>query len=424
MATTFEQQFAVYEQSLAATHGKKAPGMVDQTKQLIFEWRGEGNLILTPLDGVCTKTSSKPEHWPITRGQVQHLHTKEEKRWQSAKEDKKRSLFSGSPAKNAEKHYQISNLFGQHLFLTTSDNIPDKQLACEPQQIMNLKAMTMTPDESLYDYVTRAETHYFQTMCTPYYRDEIHVQIFRDMVLAGLPAELYDTLANVAGLSVKSQSEWLAVVWHRYSHIKENNTQSESTAEMMLKIAQLQLLELVRQRKKEREEASDQAACEMLMVSAVISAPQHMGEGLVYPQSWFRGHTCREPGRRRKKSSYRGQFRKSMQYVKCWRCGKYGHVNRYCPHFLPFQNHKDNWTEFRGLRNPLQPRPNQSTAPQIFPTLAHGCCSHRVHNSATDFQSSQRYGTPIPSGPDIPPHSVPDHSLSCPQTVELSPCRT
>ena len=208
-----------------------------------------------------------------------------------------------------------------------------------------MRMFAMKPDEYIHDYIIRAHSHYFQTMSAHYDRDESHVQNFRDMVLKGLPEKLYDALADEAGLNVKSQSDWQGVVLHYYNrYMKEKSAQSESNAETQRAIALLQLQELVRQKKKvnKDKEASDQATCEMLMVSAVSSAPQPMGEGLAFPQSWFRGHTCREPGRRRKKSSYRGQFRKSMQYVKCWRCCKYGHVNRYCPHFLPSQNHKDN----------------------------------------------------------------------------------
>ena len=161
-----------------------------------------------------------------------------------------------------------------------------------------------------------------------------------------------------------------------------------------MKISQLQLLELVRQRKKERKDASDQAAGGMLMVSAVSSAPQPMDEGLVmpsvsfqntYPQPhpWFRGYR-RESGRRKL-----SQNRIALRNMQCWLCHGFGHISRNCPHSYPAKAKSIN----RPTDIPIS-------------TLAPGCCSHRVQNSATDFQSSQGYGTPIPSGPDIPPNSA------------------
>ena len=354
MSTTFEQQFAVYEQRLKATHGKRAPSWVKQTKQLVINWQAEGTLTFIPLSreriGTNSPQPGEQHHCSLTKGQLQQLLVIEEKRWQSAKADNKIFSFSVLAVKNAEKRYQISNLFCHNLLLATSDNI------------------------------------------------------------------------------------------------KENNTQTESTAEMMQKTAQLQLQEVAHQQKNKYRDASDQAAAAKRMLALTTVQPDttppveesnassFMYNQTTYPQqgSGFRGRT-RGGYRGRGRGSYQGR-NTQQQNVECWYCQEMGHLKRDCPHAYPPRNYNPQngagGMQRGGRGTHSSPPQHQALSEQTgYPqqlyrclvksgihicTLAPGCCSHRVHNSATDFQSSQRYGTPIPSGPDIPPHSVPDHSLSWP----------
>ena len=214
-----------------------------------------------------------------------------------------------------------------------------------------MRTLKMKPDENIHDYITRAQSHYFHTMSSHYDRDDTHVQIFRDMVLTGLPDKLCDTLVDVAGLSVKPQAEWQAVVLHHYNrYIKENNTKSESTTKITHKIALLQLQELERQKKKLHTTAQDAAFAKcMLTVSTTTPAPQEvigdwpmidppssMCYQNTYPMqnSVFRGPTQRGL-RRRGKRQHQGlntqQYARLLQNAECWHCHGFGHLHHSCP---------------------------------------------------------------------------------------------
>jgi len=66
MAASFEQQFALYDQILRSTQGKKAESLIENTKLLLTEWQDKGvltqiTLSLQAWHGGQQKSDSK---WP------------------------------------------------------------------------------------------------------------------------------------------------------------------------------------------------------------------------------------------------------------------------------------------------------------------------------------------------------------------------